>query len=128
FGLTGLGAVLPDPDWRDAANLTGSVWDATTASADLARTASTTGLELAGIGLWAARFSALGGALSAGLFGVQAYRARRRRDRIGYGMMAAGSLVTTAGLATAGGSLIALGATTSVVPPVGLGLMAVGAG
>jgi hypothetical protein len=43
-------------------------------------------------------------------------------------MMAAGSLATTAGLATAGGSLIALGATTSVIPPVGLGLMAVGAG
>jgi hypothetical protein len=59
---------------------------------------------------------------------MQAVRARRTRDRIGYGMMAAGSVATTAGLATAGGSLIALGATTSVVPPVGLGLMAAGAG
>ena len=127
FGLTALGAVLPDPDWRDAANLAGSAWDVATASADLARTAGTGGLELAGIGLWAARFSAVGGALSAGLFAVQAYRSRRTRDRAGYGMMAAGSLLTTAGLATAGGSLLALGATTSVIPPVGLGLMATGA-
>ena len=55
-------------------------------------------------------------------------RARRTRDRIGYGLMAAGSAATTAGLVTAGGSLLAMGATTSVVPPVGLTLMAVGAG
>ena len=128
FGLTALGAVLPDPDWRDAANVAGAAWDAAVASADLVRTAGTAGLELGGIGLWAARFSALGGALSAGLFGVQAWRARRTRDRVGYGMLAAGSLATTAGLATAGGSLIALGAGASVIPPVGLGLMAAGAG
>ena len=128
FGLTALGAVLPDPDWRDGANLAGSAWDAATASVDLARTAGTAGLELGGVGLWAARFSAVGGALSAGLFASEAWRARRTRDRVGYGMMAAGSLATTAGLATAGGSLIALGAGASVVPPVGLGLMVVGAG
>ena len=42
--------------------------------------------------------------------------------------MAAGSATATAGLATAGGSLVALGATTAVVPPVGLTLIAVGAG
>jgi len=128
FGLTALGALLPDPGWRDAANLVGSAWDAAAASLDLARVAGTAGLALSGVGLWAARLSALGGALSAGLFGMQAWRARRTRDRVGYGLMAAGSLATTAGLATAGGSLIALGAGASVIPPVGLGLMAVGAG
>jgi cell wall-associated NlpC family hydrolase len=128
FAVTGLGALLPDPDWRDAFNLAGSAWDAVSAAADLAGTAGTAGLELAGVGLWAARFSAVGGALSAGLFAMQAIHARRTRDRIGYGMMAAGSVATTAGLATAGGSLIALGATASVIPPVGLGLMAAGAG
>jgi cell wall-associated NlpC family hydrolase len=128
FGLTALGTVLPDPDWRDAANLAGSAWDAATASADLVRTAGTAGLELGGVALWAARLSAVGGALSAGLFGVQAWRARRTRDRIGYGLMAAGSIATTAGLATAGGSLIALGTGASVIPPVGLALMAAGAG
>jgi hypothetical protein len=42
--------------------------------------------------------------------------------------MAVGSAATTAGLMTAGGSLMAMGATTSVVPPVGLTLIAVGAG
>jgi hypothetical protein len=128
FTLIGLGALLPDPDWRDAANLAGSSWDAASAVGDLAAAVGTSGLELSGAGLWAARFSVIGGALSAGLFASQAYSARRTRDRIGYGLMAAGSVATTAGLATAGGSLLALGATTSVVPPVGLTLMAVGAG
>jgi cell wall-associated NlpC family hydrolase len=128
FTLIGLGALLPDPDWRDAANLVGSGWDAASAVGDLVAAAGSSGLELSGVGLWAARFSVIGGALSAGLFASQAYRARRSRDRIGYGLMAAGSVATTAGLATAGSSLLALGATASVVPPLGLTLMAVGAG
>jgi len=128
FGLTALGGLLPDPDWRDAANLVGSVWDTYSAVRDLSAAAAAGGLELSGVGLWAARFSVLGGALSTGLFAAQAYSARRRRDRVGYGLMAVGSAATTAGLMTAGGSLMAMGATTSVVPPVGLTLIAVGAG
>jgi len=128
FGLTALGGLLPDPDWRDAVNLVGSVWDTYSAVRDLTAAAAGGGLELSGVGLWAARFSVLGGALSTGLFAAQAYSARRRRDRVGYGLMAAGSAAATAGLMTAGGSLMAMGATTSVVPPVGLTLIAVGAG
>jgi cell wall-associated NlpC family hydrolase len=128
FGLTALGGLLPDPDWRDAVNLVGSVWDTYSAVRDLTDAAAGGGLELSGVGLWAARFSVLGGALSTGLFAAQAYSARRRRDRVGYGLMAAGSAAATAGLMTAGGSLMAMGATTSVVPPVGLTLIAVGAG
>jgi hypothetical protein len=128
FGLTALGGLLPDPDWRDASNLVGSIWDTYSAVCDLVSAAAPGGLELSGVGLWAARFSVLGGALSTGLFAAQAYSARRRRDRLGYGLMAVGSAATTAGLMTAGGSLMAIGATTSVVPPVGLTLIAVGAG
>jgi cell wall-associated NlpC family hydrolase len=128
FGLTALGGLLPDPDWRDAVNLVGSTWDTYSAVRDLTAAAAAGGLELSGVGLWAARFSVLGGALSTGLFAAQAYSARRRRDRVGYGLMAAGSAAATAGLMTAGGSLMAMGATTSVVPPVGLTLIAVGAG
>jgi hypothetical protein len=41
--------------------------------------------------------------------------------------MAAGSAATTAGLLTGGGSLLALGAATTVIPPVGLTLLAAGA-
>jgi hypothetical protein len=128
FGLTALGGLLPDPDWRDAVNLVGSIWDTYSAVRDLTAAAAAGGLELSGVGLWAARFSVLGGALSAGLFAAQAYSARRSRDRVGYGLMAVGSAAATAGLMTAGGSLMAIGATTSVVPPVGLTLIAVGAG
>ena len=128
FGLTALGGLLPDPDWRDAANLVGSIWDTYSAVGDLVSAAAPGGLELSGVGLWAARFSVLGGALSTGLFAAQAYSARRSRDRVGYGLMAVGSAATTAGLMTAGGSLMAMGATTAVVPPVGLTLIAVGAG
>jgi cell wall-associated NlpC family hydrolase len=127
FGLTALGGLLPDPDWRDAVNLVGSIWDTYSAVRDLTAAAATGGLELSGVGLWAARFSVLGGALSTGLFAAQAYSARRTRDRAGYGLMAVGSAATTAGLMTAGGSLMAIGATSSVVPPVGLTLIAVGA-
>jgi hypothetical protein len=127
FGLTGVGALLPDPDWRDGANLAGTAWDAAAGARELVAAVGTEGVEISGIGLWAARFSLVGGALSTGMFAVQAYSARRTRDRVGYGLMAAGSAATTVGLLTGGGSLLALGAATSVVPPVGLALIAAGA-
>ena len=120
--------LLPDPDWRDAANLAGSVWDAAGAARGLAEGMAGEGFAVDGFGLWAARFSLVGGALSTGLFTAEALRARRRRDRIGYGLMAAGSAATTVGLLSAGGSLMASGAAGSVIPPVGLTLIAVGAG
>jgi cell wall-associated NlpC family hydrolase len=126
FGLSGAGALLPDPDWRDAANLAGTVWDAASSAGDLMSAAGTAGVELSGAGLWAARFSLLGGGISTGVFIAQAYTARRTRDRVAYGLMAAGSAATTAGLMT-GGSLLALGAATSVVPPLGLALIVTGA-
>jgi cell wall-associated NlpC family hydrolase len=128
FTLTGLSAFLPDPRMRDAFGLAGSIWDAASSSRELVAVAGGAGLDLAGAGLWAARLSAIGGGLSTAMFGWQALTATRRRDQIGYGLMAAGSAATTVGLATAGGSLVALGAGTAVIPPVGLGLIAAGAG
>src|SRR5207244_4120 len=98
FGLSGIGALLPDPDWRDAANLAGASWDAASAAGEWASVAGTAGIEISGFGLWAARFSLVGGALSTGLFAAQAYTARRTRDRVAYGLMAVGSAATTAGL------------------------------
>ncbi|MDX6519655.1 MAG: hypothetical protein QOF08_260 [Gaiellales bacterium] len=127
FGLSGVGALLPDPDWRDASNLAGSAWDATSSAREMMSAAGTSGVEISGVGLWAARFSLLGGALSTGMFAFQAYTARSTRDRVAYGLMAAGSAATTAGLLTGGGSLLALGAATTVIPPVGLALLAAGA-
>jgi hypothetical protein len=69
----------------------------------------------------------LGGAVSTLMYAGQAWTARSRRDRIGNGLMAAGSAATTAGMVTAGGSLLALGTGTAVVPPVGLCLIGAGA-
>src|SRR5947207_5380644 len=100
--------------------MAGSAWDAAGTAIDLAGAAGRTGLELGGAGLWAARLSVLGGAVSTLMYAGQAWTARSRRDRIGNGLIAAGSAATTAGMMTAGGSLLALGAGTAVVPPVGL--------
>jgi cell wall-associated NlpC family hydrolase len=127
FTLTGLSALLPGRTEQDAAGLIGSLWDGIAAARDLATTAGR-GLPVGGWGLWAARFSLVGGVISTLVCASNASTAQRRRDRIGYGLMAAGSAASSAGMLTAGGSLLALGAETSVVPPVGLGLMAAGAG
>jgi len=127
FTLTGLSALLPDSGQRDAVGLIGSLWDGVAAARDLAASADR-GLPVAGWGLWAARFSLVGGVISTIVCARSAWTAGRRRDQIGYGLMALGSAASSAGMLTAGGSLLALGAETSVVPPVGLGLMAAGAG
>jgi hypothetical protein len=126
YGLVGLGVMLPDPDWRDAAGLAGSAWDTAASTAELAATRAAGGVAFGGWALWAARLGVIGGALSTGMFGWQAWGARSRRDRLGYGMMAAGSAATTAGMLTGGAALMTLGAGTAVIPPVGLTLMAVG--
>ncbi|MDX6591619.1 MAG: hypothetical protein QOJ13_815 [Gaiellales bacterium] len=126
-GVVGLSVFLPDPDWRDGAGFAGAVWDAGASTVDLARTHATGGLRLAGWSLWAARLSVIGGTLSTGLFGWQALTARSRRDRVGYGLMAAGSAATTVGLVSGGAALMTLGAGAAVIPPVGLALIATGA-
>jgi cell wall-associated NlpC family hydrolase len=127
LGLTGLSGILPDPGWREAAGFAGAVWDAGGSIVELGMTYAAGGAQLGRGGLWAARFSLLGGALSTAMFAAQAFTARTRRDRIGYGMMAVGSAATTVGLASGGAALMTLGAGTAVIPPVGLALIATGA-
>jgi cell wall-associated NlpC family hydrolase len=126
-GLVGFSLLLPDPDWRDGAGFAGAVWDAGASIVEIAGAEAAGGVRLAGWSLWAARLSVVGGALSTGLFGWQAATARRRRDQVGYGLMAAGSAATTVGLISGGAALMTLGAGTAVIPPVGLTLMATGA-
>ena len=112
--LTHLLAVRPDragsrscptPDLRDAVNLAGSVWDAASAAAATrSPRPSAGGAELTGAGLWAARFGvARRRHLDRPVRRAGAGRRGGRRDRIGYGLMAAGSATATVGLATAGG-------------------------
>ena len=60
------------------------------------------------------------------MFAWQAWSARRRADRIWYGAQAASSFLTAAGAISAGTDLIALGAGTAEVPPLGAALMLTG--
>lgn len=120
YGLTVASALLPG-DQGDLAGLAGSAWDAAEATADAIRVWGTDGLALGRFGLLATHLSLLGNVLAIGGYGYQAYTARRRRDRIGYGLQAAGSGLMAAGL-TAG---VIVG---TAIPPVGLALIAVGAG
>jgi cell wall-associated NlpC family hydrolase len=120
YGLTAASALLPG-DEGDLAGMAGSAWDAAEAAADAIRVWGTDGLVLRGLPLWAARASAAGNVLAMIGYGYQAYSARRRRDRIGYGLQAAGSGMMAAGLAA--GVIVG-----TAIPPVGLALIAVGAG
>jgi cell wall-associated NlpC family hydrolase len=119
LGLTAASAVLPG-DQGDIAGMAGSAWDAAEAAADAVQLWGTDGLALGGLGLWAARFSLLGNAFGTFAYGWQAYTARRRRDRIGYGLQSAGSGLMAAGMVAG----VVVG---TAVPPVGLALIAVGA-
>jgi cell wall-associated NlpC family hydrolase len=119
LGLTAASAVLPG-DQGDLAGMAGSAWDAAEAAADAVQLWGTDGLALGGLGLWAARFSLLGNAFGTFAYGWQAYTARSRRDRIGYGLQSAGSGLMAAGMVAG----VVVG---TAVPPVGLALIAVGA-
>jgi hypothetical protein len=119
YGLTAASAVLPG-DEGDLAGMAGSAWDAAEAAADAVRVWGTDGMVLSGLRLAAARLSLFGNVLATVTYGWQAYRARRRRDRIGYGLQAAGSGMMAAGL----GIGVIVG---TAIPPVGLALVAIGA-
>ena len=108
-------------DQGDLAGMAGSAWDAAEAAVDAVQLWGTDGMALSGLGLLAARASLLGNAFAAVTYGWQAYTARRRRDRIGYGMQSAGSGLMAVGM----GVGVIVG---TAIPPVGLALIAVGAG
>ena len=121
-GRVGLTAASLIPgDTGDLAGMAGSAWDAAEAGVDAVQLWGTDGLALSGFGLLAARISLLGNAFAAVTYGWQAYTARRRRDRIGYGLQSAGSGLMAAGMVVG----VVVG---TAIPPVGLALIAVGAG
>ncbi len=122
FGLTAGATFLPDPHLRDLSTLAGATWDGVESGLAIVRG----GVELSGPSLWATRLTAPLGLAFGAVFAYQAWRARRREDRIWYGAQAASSLLTSAGALTAGTDLIALGAGTAEVPPVGAALMLAG--
>ena len=130
FTLTGLGALLPDPDWRDAANLAGSrLGRGRRGRRSGRRSRHRRPGAVAASGLWAARFSVIGGALSPGLFAAQAYSARRppRPDRL----RADGGRQRGNHRRPGHGRGLAAGVGRRPrrwCPPVGLTLIAVGAG
>jgi hypothetical protein len=122
LGLTAAATFLPNPHLRDVATFAGAVSDTVSA----AGRAVGGGMALEGASLWAVRISTISGIVFAGLYAWQAYRSRRWDDRIWYGAQAAGTGLAAAGVMTAGTDLIAIGAGSAEVPPLGLGLMALG--
>ena len=120
YGLTAASALLPG-DEGDLAGHGRLRVGRGRGGVDAVRLWGTDGLALGGIGLLAARASLLGNVFAAVGYGLQAYTARRRRDRIGYGLQAAGSGLMAVGM----GAGVVLG---TAIPPVGLALIAVGAG
>ena len=127
LGLTAVSLAGPER-WQDVAAAAGSAWDAGFATAEAAAAWGSAGLALDGWALLGARLNVLAAGLSAGVFGWAAITARTGRERLGNGLLAAGSALSAAGLLTAGGGLVPMIAAGSVVvPPVGLALLATGA-
>jgi len=122
FGITGAAAFLPNPHWQNLAALVGAVWDGVGSAVAVADG----GFSLSGASLWAARLTTPFGLGFAGLFAWQAWAARRREDRIWYAAQAASSALAAAGAMTAGADLVAMGAATAEVPPLGAALMLAG--
>ena len=122
FGLTAASTFLPNPHLRDLSTLAGAVWDGVESGLAIGRG----GVELAGPSLWATRLAAPLGLGFSVVFAYQAWKARRRDDRIWYGAQAASSALTSAGAMTAGADLVMLGAGSAEVPPVGAALMLAG--
>jgi len=122
LGLAAAGTFLPDPHLQDLATFAGAMSDAVSAAGH----AADGGMALEGASLWAARITVPLGLVFTGAYGLQAYRARRRDDRIWYAVQAASTGFATAGVMTAGTDLIVAGAGTAEIPPLGAALMVVG--
>jgi cell wall-associated NlpC family hydrolase len=118
FGVSGIAAFIPDPHLRDVAQFITVVWD----TVAFVRS----GLELSGWSLWAARLGVPVGFAFGLSYLWKAYTARRRSDRIWYGLQAAGNILMSVGVATAGADLLAAGAASLEIPPVGVALIVTG--
>jgi cell wall-associated NlpC family hydrolase len=127
FALTGV-SLLGPRDWREPAAMAGSAWDAGFGAVEALASRASAGMALRGWALGAARLNVLAAGISAGVFAAAAYRAPSRRERLGNGLLAAGSAMSAAGLLTSGSGLMPLVAAGAVVvPPAGLVLLAAGA-
>jgi hypothetical protein len=118
FGVSGIAVFIPDPHLRDVAQFMTAVWDT------IAFLRS--GVELSGWSLWAARLSVPVGLVFGLSYLWQAYTARRRSDRIWYGLQAAGNILMSVGVATAGADLVGVGVASLEIPPVGVALIVTG--
>jgi cell wall-associated NlpC family hydrolase len=122
LGLAGAATFAPNRHVQDIATFAGAVSDIAHAAARVAGG----GMTLDGASLWAARVTTPIGLFFTGLYAWQAYAARRRDDRIWYGVQAASTGLATAGVMTAGADLVVLGAGSAEIPPLGAGLMLAG--
>jgi hypothetical protein len=118
FGLIGVAALIPNPHLKDVAQFINAVWD----TVAFVRS----GLELSGWSLWGARVGAPVGFIFGLWCAWDAWRARRRADRIWYGLQAGGDVLMSVGVATAGADLVGVGTASLEIPPVGAALIVTG--
>jgi NlpC/P60 family len=118
FGLVGVAAFIPDPHLKDVAQFINAVWG----TVAFVRS----GLELSGWSLWGARVGTPLGFAFGLWYAWDAWRARRRAERIWYGLQAAGDILMSVGVATAGADLVGIGTASLEIPPVGAALIVTG--
>jgi hypothetical protein len=123
FGLAGAATFAPDRHLQDASTFAGAVFD----GAETIIRAASGGVVIEGPSLLVSWVAIPVGLAFAGLYGWRAYKARRRADEIWYGAQAASAGLTSIGAMTAGTDLLALGAGSAEVPPVGVVLIVLGA-
>jgi cell wall-associated NlpC family hydrolase len=121
-GLLVFASALPRQWERDLSAAAGSTWDAAEATAG----AIDGGIPLGAFGIWAARFTFAGSLIFAATSLLAAWRATRPEDRVFYVAQGVGYGLNAAGIATAGSGLVAAGAATAEIPPLGLALCAAG--
>jgi cell wall-associated NlpC family hydrolase len=121
-GLLVFASVLPREWERDLSAAAGSTWDAAEATAG----AIDGGIPLGPFGIWAARFTLAGSLIFAASSFLAARRATRREDWAFHVAQGVGYGLNAAGIATAGSGLLAAGAATAEIPPLGLALCAAG--
>ncbi len=123
FGLAGAATFAPDHHLQDASTFAGAVFDATETLIRAARG----GVVIEGPSVLVAWVAIPVGLVFAGIYGWQAYKARRRADQVWYAAQALSAGLTSIGAMTAGTDLLALGAASAEVPPVGVALIVSGA-
>ena len=125
LGLNAL-TLFPDRTVSALASVTGSVWDLSAGVLELVHGGLESGMAVSGAGLWASRLTAFGSLLTVIVGGLALATGSSRRQRILGGLQAAGGALQLAGFAAAGTDLMAAGAVSMEVPPVGAVLIVTG--